>query len=605
MKWLKTRPLAVAVSLSLMLALLPTTVLAADAGFQVYVGGTELTGSADEPAYATTDGNGTVTPGGSEEHYNVKWDGETLTLHDANITGGYSYVDTSGDANSTAVFRDGDLEVVLVGENVVTGPDTNGEVELSNGISAMEDLTISGSGSLHVVGGYDAVTSHDGNIMILGGEITAEGGSSGISLYTGDLTVSGGEVTSVATGNFTYFSEEPDVAYGIYIYGDCTISGGKITTTGYGNVSSIESVCGMYVFGSGRLTITGGELTSAAMGEYGYRYGIDSFDGAVITGGAVTATGGYAGIFTHSATEGAIDIEGGVVNATTLDENGYGIYARTSINIKDGTVIATAAEDGAYGLYTKYNDITVAGGQVTATGKGAGIGSEEGNIVAAPRAGWQIAVTAGAEQDGAAAVDGSPFVAETVVSHMLDGMAYCSFASGTAGLPFTDVAADSWYYDGVNYVYTAGLMSGTGDGMFSPDMGVSRAAVTVSLWRMAGSPVVNYRMAFTDVNPEAWYGEAVRWAAGEGVAGGYGGGRFGPYDPVTWEQLAVMLWRYGGSPDASVDMDNAGISSWARQAMAWCVEQGIMDGDAASSPRSQVTRAQAAVTLQKFSQLAQ
>ena len=93
-------------------------------------------------------------------------------------------------------------------------------------------------------------------------------------------------------------------------------------------------------------------------------------------------------------------------------------------------------------------------------------------------------------------------------------------------------------------------------------------------------------------------------------AGGYGGRQFGPDDSITWEQLAVMLWRYAGSPDATADMssytDAADVSEWARQAMAWCVEQGIIGGESTSTPlapQGKVTRAQIAVILQKFCQL--
>ena len=96
----------------------------ADSGSHIYVGGVELTGSADAPAYAMTDESGKVTPGGSEDNYHVKWDGTTLTLNGANVHGGYSYIDIYGDPNSTAIYRDGAFEIAIVGENTVTGPDS-------------------------------------------------------------------------------------------------------------------------------------------------------------------------------------------------------------------------------------------------------------------------------------------------------------------------------------------------------------------------------------------------------------------------------------------------------------------------------------------------
>lgn len=606
MKLVKKQPLALAVCLFLMLGLLSTSAMAADSSSHIYVGGVELTGSADEPAYATTDGSGKVTPGGSEDNYNVKWDGKTLTLNGANVTGRYSYVDHYGDPNSAAIYRDGALEVILVGKNTVTGPDADSDSELNNGIAAMGNFTISGGGSLEATGGYDAITAQNGDMAILSGQVMAVGGSSAISVYDGDLNISGGEVTATATGSYFDVSFGGNLAYGIYVYGDCTVSGGKVTTTGQADSSGITNACGIFVFGSGKLTISGGEFVAAATGEYGDRFGIDSFDGAVISGGTVTATGGYAGIFTHSSSDGDITIEGSVVTATSVDENGYGIYARTNVIIKDGTVTATAAEEGGYGICAEYGDVAISGGEVTTTGEEAGLRSQSGDITVAPREGWQITVNAGADKDSAAAIDGSPFGAEAAISDMLDSMKHCRFVSSSNGQRFTDVAVDSWYYDGVEYVYAAGLMIGTGDYVFSPDVVASRSAVIVSLWRMAGSPVVNYLMDFTDVDPEAWYGEAIRWAVSEGIAGGYGGRQFGPNDPVTWEQLAVMLWRYAGSPDAAADMsgcvEDPSISDWAQQAMAWSVEQGIIDCSTLS-PQSTVTRAQMAVVLQKFCQL--
>lgn len=375
--------------------------------------------SADEPAYATTDASGKVTLGGSEDHYNVKWDGTTLTLNGANVTGGYSYIDPYDDPNNSAICRDGDLAVVLLGENTVTGSGSDGE--LSNGIATMNDLTISGSGSVEITANYDAISSHIGDVTILSGKVIAEGGSSGIGIYEGDLT----------------------------------ISGGKVTTTGHAAYSYSSVTSGIFIFGPGGLTVSGGELTATATGEYGTRFGIQAFYGAVITGGTVTASGAYAGIFTQSRDAADVTIEGGTVTATTTEENGYAIYSRTNVVIGDGTVTATAAVDGGYGIYVKYGDVTIRGGKVTAFGEGAGFCSEEGGVTVAPQEGRQIAMTAGADQDSAAAVDGSPFGAETSATGILQDMKYVRSVSRTDGLPFTDVTADSWYYDGVDYVYTA------------------------------------------------------------------------------------------------------------------------------------------------------
>ena len=111
---------------------------------------------------------------------------------------------------------------------------------------------------------------------------------------------------------------------------------------------------------------------------------------------------------------------------------------------------------------------------------------------------------------------------------------------------------------------------------------------------------------FDDVDSSAWYTEAIRWAAGQGIVGGYGDGTFGPNDPITREQLAVMLWRYVGSPAATgreLDFnDTDEISGFALEAMRWAVENGILNGDGSGElgPKEQATRAQVAQMLKNF-----
>ena len=120
-----------------------------------------------------------------------------------------------------------------------------------------------------------------------------------------------------------------------------------------------------------------------------------------------------------------------------------------------------------------------------------------------------------------------------------------SFAPITAGdMPFIDVSAGAWYEDGVRYVYEKGLMAGTSATTFGPDVTTTRGMIATILWRLAGSPQVDYAMAFDDVAAGSWYAEAIRWAASEGIVSGYGDGKFGPDDIITREQMAAMLYRY-------------------------------------------------------------
>ena len=174
-------------------------------------------------------------------------------------------------------------------------------------------------------------------------------------------------------------------------------------------------------------------------------------------------------------------------------------------------------------------------------------------------------------------------------------------------LPFTDVDESSWYGQGVRYAYENGLMRGISGTTFGPNVTMSRAMIATILWRMAGSPVVNYAMDFADVTQGQWYTEAIRWAASEGIMVGYGNGAFGTNDPITLEQLAMMLWNCAGRPAASSALpaspDEDKVGSWAVQVMAWATEQDLIANlDGALTPQSQITRAQAAVILMQFAE---
>ena len=178
-------------------------------------------------------------------------------------------------------------------------------------------------------------------------------------------------------------------------------------------------------------------------------------------------------------------------------------------------------------------------------------------------------------------------------------------------LPFTDVPEDFWAYNAIQYVCGEGLMAGTSGSTFSPEGTTTRGQIVTILWRLSDSPVVNYLMDYSDVDPAAYYAEAIRWATSEGIVGGYGGGVFGPNDPITREQLAVMLYRYAqheGLTAVTLEENLTGyadadsISPFAIQAMNWAVGAGIIGGTSPTTlaPQGTATRAQAAVMLMRF-----
>ena len=179
-------------------------------------------------------------------------------------------------------------------------------------------------------------------------------------------------------------------------------------------------------------------------------------------------------------------------------------------------------------------------------------------------------------------------------------------------LPFTDVASDAWYGQAVAYVYRQGLMSGTAQDRFSPDLTTNRAMLVTILYRLAGSPAVDGGSAFTDVSGGDWFASGVAWASANGIVTGYGDGRFGPNDPITREQMAAILYRYAGfagqstagQADLSGYTDAGQVSPYAAEAMGWAADRGLITGVSADTlaPGGSATRAQVATILMRFCQ---
>ena len=173
---------------------------------------------------------------------------------------------------------------------------------------------------------------------------------------------------------------------------------------------------------------------------------------------------------------------------------------------------------------------------------------------------------------------------------------------------FTDVNKGDWFYNGVCYVTGNGLFSGVSATEFGPYIQMNRAMVVQVLYSMAGKPAVETTTEFVDVPADSWYAKAVAWAVEEGIASGYGDGRFGAEDRITREQLAVMLYSCAGKPATEGEVnfaDAEDISSWAKTAVQWAVENGIMSGVGGGnvSPKSNANRAEAAVMMMQFDKL--
>lgn len=178
---------------------------------------------------------------------------------------------------------------------------------------------------------------------------------------------------------------------------------------------------------------------------------------------------------------------------------------------------------------------------------------------------------------------------------------------------FTDVAQNAWYAKAVAAVAAQGVMKGVGEDRFAPEATLSRGMMAQILYNMEGGPAVSVKAAFEDVKADAWYGDAVAWGVDKGILKGVSDGAFGGEDALSREQMAVMLYRYAqqAGRDAKADAktlekfsDRETTSDWAVEAMAWCVEKGLLQGrgGALLAPKATITRAEAATILQRYAE---
>ena len=172
--------------------------------------------------------------------------------------------------------------------------------------------------------------------------------------------------------------------------------------------------------------------------------------------------------------------------------------------------------------------------------------------------------------------------------------------------PFTDVMEEVWYYDDVTYVWSEGLMQGISETEFGPALPANRAMVVTLLYRMDGAQLEPETSGFVDVEPGSWYHAPVEWALENGITTGVSETEFAPDRNVIREQFVAFLHRYAGSPAAETvpvqfaDWD--GVSEYARDAMAWAVEIGLVSGydDGTVKPLRELNRAELAVLMHRF-----
>lgn len=161
---------------------------------------------------------------------------------------------------------------------------------------------------------------------------------------------------------------------------------------------------------------------------------------------------------------------------------------------------------------------------------------------------------------------------------------------------FSDLDSEAWYVPAVETAVTRGWMHGYGNGLFGPNDTMTRGQACAVVANASG---VTFEHSYSDVKPGNYYYDAVEWATARGIVRGFGG-RFAPDDPCTREAFCAILrnWRNGSNVGEPTGMpDWAAVSDWAKPAVAWAVEAGVIGSAGSIRPQDACTRAEAAAMV--------
>ncbi len=271
--------------------------------------------------------------------------------------------------------------------------------------------------------------------------------------------------------------------------------------------------------------------------------------------------------------------------------------------LADMTLTLSEIPVGSAGVFEFVGDMTGSTHIEVASGYGQDI-----DFKAVPVEGEEdIAVTVTARRNDSSAATGiavTPSTEDPDVDVNLPNNEY-------AAKVFVDVEADDWYADAVGYVTKLGLMNGTSDEEFSPEIDTTRGMVVTILWRLSNSPEFEATDAYTDVEADEYYTQAIAWGTSVGVAKGYGEKIFAPNKVVSREELAAFFNRYAEFMEKSdgievkdideyADVDD--ISDWAYENVKWALNAGLLEGKGSGiiDPLNDTLRSELAAVIMRY-----
>lgn len=299
------------------------------------------------------------------------------------------------------------------------------------------------------------------------------------------------------------------------------------------------------------------------------------------------------------ASGGAVGKIETIVNAdgsvTKIETKPDGTTVETTTKPDGSTTVAETKPDGSVSTVEKRADGTEiktaqpVSGEITASvSVPKSVGSTRVDIPVSKPTGSMVAVIV--HPDGTEEIVKGSIVTETGIALRAEGDVRLKIIDNAKR--FNDMA-DHWAKDAVEFASSRELFNGVGNDAFGPDRSMTRGMVGTVLARLAGADTAG---------GETWYAKGTAWAVENGISDGTA-----PEQPVTREQLAAMLYRYAGSPAVSGELgfdDADSISAWARDAVRWCVDNGILNGVGGNrmTPQDLARRGQVAAMLMRFLQ---
>lgn len=288
-----------------------------------------------------------------------------------------------------------------------------------------------------------------------------------------------------------------------------------------------------------------------------------------------------------------------IVNAdgsvTKIETKPDGTTVETTTKPDGSTTVAETKPDGSVSTVEKRADGTEiktaqpVSGEITASvSVPKSVGSTRVDIPVSKPTGSMVAVIV--HPDGTEEIVKGSIVTETGIALRAEGDVRLKIIDNAKR--FNDMA-DHWAKDAVEFASSRELFNGVGNDAFGPDRSMTRGMVGTVLARLAGADTAG---------GETWYAKGTAWAVENGISDGTN-----PEQQVTREQLAAMLYRYAGSPAVSGELgfdDADSISAWARDAVRWCVDNGILNGVGGNrmTPQDLARRGQVAAMLMRFLQ---